>query len=247
MRYANYKNLSVKEWIDVLGENPELESICDKFDDFSDFDWLELFQKPLFSIKFDENRANYAHTCVQILKNHPEFALKCKDWHLIAKCSYIGVIDMEYLSLFAIRDQNIIDFVGKESFRLMDEIRKNIQRIKNSEVLKYIFKNAIPMPEGILTSIYDKVNFDDILRLSLNNKDIINKCEFCGCYNYGHIFSPNNVKNFIGLNEEQTARCPFCGTDSVIPPTEKFPITKENLFLLGTIAFGSGCEIKIDF
>lgn len=54
MDNSNYENLSVKEWIEILGEHPELEEKCDKFDDFSDFDWLALYKKPLFAEKFDE-------------------------------------------------------------------------------------------------------------------------------------------------------------------------------------------------
>lgn len=38
MDISNLENLSVKEWIEILGEHPELEEKCDRFDDFSDFD-----------------------------------------------------------------------------------------------------------------------------------------------------------------------------------------------------------------
>lgn len=124
--------MSVKEWIEILGGNPELEEKCDKFDDFSDFDWLELYKKPLFSQKFDENRANYAHTWIQILKTKPELAPECDCWELIAKCSYRGFVKTEYLALFAMRTPEILDFVERESPELKQEVLGNIEKIKNS-------------------------------------------------------------------------------------------------------------------
>ena len=122
MDISNLGNLSVKEWIEILGEHPELEEKCDRFDDFSDFDWLELYKKPLFAEKFDEYRANYANTWVQILKTSPERASECDCWKEIAKCAYRGFVKMEYLALFAMRDPEILDFVESESTELKQEV-----------------------------------------------------------------------------------------------------------------------------
>ena len=159
MDNSNYENLSVKKWIDILGERPELEEKCDKFDDFSDFDWLELWRKPLFSKKFDEYRANYAITWVQILKTSPERASECDCWKEIAKCAYRGFVKTEYLSLFAIRNPEILTFIERESTELKQKVLENIAKIKNSEALKFLLKNAIPMPQGVFDSIYDNVDF----------------------------------------------------------------------------------------
>lgn len=241
MDISNLGNLSVKEWIEILGEHPELEEKCDKFDDFSDFDWLALYKKPLFAEKFDEYRANYANTWVQILKTSPERASECDCWKEIAKCAYRGFVKTEYLSLFAIRNPEILAFVESESPELKQEVLGNIDRIKNSEALKFLLKNAIPMPQGVFDSIYDNVDFDKIFRLSLNNKEILSKSKLCGCYHCGRIFSPNKVEYYMESQTEQTAMCPFCEMDAVIPSTDEFPITEEKLSLLGAISFGSLC------
>lgn len=58
MNISNLGNLSVKEWIDILGEHPELEEKCDKFDDFSDFDWLALYK----SLSSPKNSTNIGQT-----------------------------------------------------------------------------------------------------------------------------------------------------------------------------------------
>ena len=242
MDISNLENLSVKEWIDILGEHPELEEKCNKFDDFFDFDWLELWRKPLFSKKFDEYRANYANTWVQILKTSPEHASECDCWKEIAKCSYRRLVKTEYLALFAIRTPEILTFIERESTELKQEVLENIAKIRNSEALKFLLKNAIPIPQGMLDSIYDNVDFDKIFRLSLNNKEILSKSKLCGCYHCGHIFSPNKVEYYMESQTEQTATCPFCEMDAVIPSTDEFPITEEKLSLLGAISFGSLCE-----
>lgn len=144
MDISNLGNLSVKEWIEILGEHPELEEKCDKFNDFSDFDWLALWRKPLFSKKFDEYRANYANTWVQILKTSPERASECDCWKEIAKCAYRGFVKTEYLALFAMRTPEILAFVESESPELKQEVLGNIDRIKNSEALKFLLKTQSP-------------------------------------------------------------------------------------------------------
>lgn len=203
---------------------------------------LNFIKSPIFAEKFDEYRANYANTWVQILKTSPEHASECDCWKEIAKCSYRGFVKMEYLALFAMRDPEILDFVESESTELKQEVLENIAKIRNSEALKFLIKNAIPMPHGVLDSIYDNVDFDKIFRLSLNNKEILSKSKLCGCYHCGHIFPPNEIENYMESQTEQTATCPFCGMDAVIPSTDEFPIREEKLSLLGAISFGSLCE-----
>ena len=242
MDISNLGNLSVKEWIEILGEHPELEEKCDKFDDFSDFDWLALYKKPLFAEKFDEYRANYANTWVQILKTSPERASECDCWKEIAKCAYRGFVKTEYLALFAMRTPEILAFVESESPELKQEVLGNMDRIKNSEALKFLLKNAIPMPQGVFDSIYDNVDFDKIFRLSLNNKEILSKSKLCGCYHCGEIFPyPKEIPEEYFVDNGQTLICPYCGIDSVIPPTTDIPFNKETLFVIGDMAFIGCC------
>ena len=140
------------------------------------------------------------------------------------------------------RTPEILTFVESESPELKQEVLENIGKIESSEGLKFLLKNAIPMPQGVLDSIYDDVDFDKIFRLSLNNKEALSKSKLCGCYHCGRIFSPNEVEYYMESPTEQTAACPFCEMDAVIPSTDEFPITEEKLSLLGAISFGSLCE-----
>lgn len=61
-----------------------------------------------------------------------------------------------------------------------------------------------------------------------NNKLELIGDNLCGCFHCLKIFNPNKIVSWI---EEQngTAICPFCGIDSIIGESSKYPITKEFL------------------
>ena len=60
-----------------------------------------------------------------------------------------------------------------------------------------------------------------------NNKDILLKDKLCGCFFCLKIFAPTEIKDWA--DENKTAICPYCGIDSIISESSKFPITKEFL------------------
>jgi hypothetical protein len=49
----------------------------------------------------------------------------------------------------------------------------------------------------------------------------------CGCFYCFAVFSPNQIVEWIEM--DQTAMCPECGIDSVIPSASGFPITPQFL------------------
>lgn len=59
-----------------------------------------------------------------------------------------------------------------------------------------------------------------------NNKKELLKDKKCGCFFCLKIFNPKEIKEWVG---ENTARCPYCGIDSIIGESSKYPITKEFL------------------
>jgi hypothetical protein len=50
---------------------------------------------------------------------------------------------------------------------------------------------------------------------SFKARPILDKVEFCGCYCCVQVYSPELIAEWE--DEEQTAICPKCGIDSVIP------------------------------
>lgn len=65
-------------------------------------------------------------------------------------------------------------------------------------------------------------------KLCSNNKESLLKVNKCGCFYCLKIFNPTKIKEWID-DISGTAICPFCGIDSIIGESPKFPITKKFL------------------
>ncbi len=71
------------------------------------------------------------------------------------------------------------------------------------------------------------------------NQNLLQKSKKCGCFHCLATFAPEEIsdwiieKNFteqlLSQDDLSTARCPYCGTDSVIGDASGFPITKKFL------------------
>lgn len=64
---------------------------------------------------------------------------------------------------------------------------------------------------------------------SINNKVEIEKSEFCGCYFCKKIFKSSEIKEWLKDKNGETAKCPYCLTDSVIGDASGYLITEELL------------------
>ena len=58
-------------------------------------------------------------------------------------------------------------------------------------------------------------------KASINNRELLSICEQCACFYCFRIFPPSRIEEWIDKKEAegegQTALCPFCGVDSIIP------------------------------
>jgi hypothetical protein len=65
--------------------------------------------------------------------------------------------------------------------------------------------------------------------------------EVCGCFYCRRMFPPSTITEWVDENEEgvgQTALCPYCGIDTVIPSVPSRPVTQELLERLHQEGFG---------
>ncbi len=62
---------------------------------------------------------------------------------------------------------------------------------------------------------------------SSHNRQQIAQSEFCGCFCCLAVFGPSEIKEWIDNND--TAVCPKCGTDSVLGSANGFSINEEFL------------------
>ncbi|HAA9139782.1 TPA: cytoplasmic protein [Listeria monocytogenes] len=65
--------------------------------------------------------------------------------------------------------------------------------------------------------------------LSINNRFILESAGLCGCFYCCAIFPYADIKEWINDALDQTAVCPYCQIDSVIPKNEQYSLTTDFL------------------
>jgi len=82
-------------------------------------------------------------------------------------------------------------------------------------------------------------NLDKAIKLNVKyphqfctkNQDLLLKSDKCGCFYCGKIFSPTLIEEWI--DEGETALCPYCDIDSVIPEHEYYELNEKLLIEMG--------------
>lgn len=64
-----------------------------------------------------------------------------------------------------------------------------------------------------------------------NHKEKLLRNHNYGCFYCLEIFSPNKIEEWIE-DTRGTVICPYCGVDSIIGESSKYPITKEFLKMI---------------
>ena len=93
--------------------------------------------------------------------------------------------------------------------------------------------------------MYDKEYLIDVNRFSSCHRPVVEKSEYVLCFHCRSYLRPGDICEWI--DEDDTAICPRCGVDSIIPLCGGFPIDDEvfidqmNLFWFGKLyAFDPG-------
>jgi hypothetical protein len=63
--------------------------------------------------------------------------------------------------------------------------------------------------------------------LAINNKSLLQATDSCGCYHCGTIMPTKEITKWT--DKEQTAVCPFCTCDCIIPAGNGIALSKESL------------------
>ena len=59
--------------------------------------------------------------------------------------------------------------------------------------------------------------------LCTHHREALKNAVRCGCFYCKRIYDPREITAWIDRHD--TALCPYCGIDSVIPETEEYPLT----------------------
>ena len=71
---------------------------------------------------------------------------------------------------------------------------------------------------------------------AIYNRAALEAGEWAACYHCREVFSPSEIGDFT--DEGQTAMCPYCGVDAVLPESAGYPFLPEVLKALREHWFG---------
>lgn len=61
------------------------------------------------------------------------------------------------------------------------------------------------------------------------NREALQRVDRCGCFYCLAIFDPQEIGEWIEDEGGDTALCPRCGIDSVLPESDEYPLTRSFL------------------
>ena len=61
--------------------------------------------------------------------------------------------------------------------------------------------------------------FDELHKLNFRNRGVLSTASQCGCFYCKKMFTPSEITEWT--DDDETALCPYCSIDSVIPDIDK--------------------------
>lgn len=74
-----------------------------------------------------------------------------------------------------------------------------------------------------------KDDFIKAYRSCSNNRKAIERDTRCGCYKCQSTFLPAEISRWLPDASDETALCPVCGSDAVLPKSAGFPLDTDFL------------------
>ena len=72
-------------------------------------------------------------------------------------------------------------------------------------------------------------------KFAMHNKKEVQNSIICGCFHCLALFDPKEIKEWT--DDQDTAVCPFCYVDAVLPETDDVHLDKDMLNRLNTYGF----------
>ena len=88
----------------------------------------------------------------------------------------------------------------------------------------YMPRNEIDEIWGFLDSINTEELLKTIHSHSMCNKEELINAKKCGCFYCLKIFNPNEIKEWIKDKNGDTALCPYCTIDAIIPESDLYTL-----------------------
>jgi len=101
---------------------------------------------------------------------------------------------------------------------------------------RLLITRILPMLGQDAVSLLDNADAICAHEACSNHRAALEKDNVCGCFHCRRIFSPTEITDWL-KDTAGTARCPYCGIDSVIGESSGYPITKEFLSSMHDVWF----------
>lgn len=90
-------------------------------------------------------------------------------------------------------------------------------------------KGEMRVPESlrILRYFYVMIKISVVYRFSSKNKKLLTRGEVCSCFCCLRSYDPEEITEWV--DEGQTAVCPYCGVDAVLPQSKRYDVLDSNL------------------
>lgn len=62
--------------------------------------------------------------------------------------------------------------------------------------------------------------FEYLHKFCISNQELLKSSNLCGCFYCKKIYEKDLIKDWINDKKGKTARCPYCGVDSILPDSE---------------------------
>lgn len=76
------------------------------------------------------------------------------------------------------------------------------------------------------------MNKDKLIKIHTHcmaNREELSKVDSCGCFYCLRTYTPKEIKEWIEDKAGDTAICPYCDVDSVLPESYEYELSKELL------------------
>ena len=117
---------------------------------------------------------------------------------------------------------------GKEGYNVnLDELSMVINFFRNGDV---VFDRDMKVDVAVIDQCMIANEF------SMKNKKQLEHSSICGCFGCLKIFDPSEITEYIP--GEDTAVCPYCGTDAILGDASGYQITEEFIKEMNEAHFG---------
>jgi hypothetical protein len=84
--------------------------------------------------------------------------------------------------------------------------------------------NRIEPEQAVLQEPFDFSLIKQSHKNCMSNRKKLEESDLCGCFYCLAIYNPSEIEEWIEDKDDDTAICPHCHTDAVLPENDDYPL-----------------------